>query len=361
MYLSQHREVLAGDLRSFGLTHQRSIQLTDPFLATAILQKSLRRADGNYAHEAALALLKIDSVRLWKRLVIVACEDFGLADLDLTAKIIAAASDKAWRKSVGGDEVVVSYLVSRLLACPRDRRIDETYMLGVAISSTKDPDTSIQQISASPKLARLLREAVGVVHKCEQKLPYRGIRAVVTNECDVAIAKLIRLGGEGRALEEMCMQARRTSQCLLPVLLPLLKTSTRQQGGPLRTVTRPTPQLRSIGGLPSYALDGYTRPGRLALLTLSRQDYGLRRLLARLPTARARMDALTSLLFVVEGGVCTSELSDPLYDELKTFSLGCWSGLLGSALAEGLAIMKGAIPALNEIRADLATATDFVR
>ncbi len=59
------------------------------------------------------------------------------------------------------------------------------------------------------------------------------------------------------------------------------------------------------------------------------------------------MDALTNLLFVVEGGVCTTELSDPLYLELKTHSLGCWAGLPGPALAEGLAIMTDAIPALG--------------
>jgi hypothetical protein len=72
-----------------------------------------------------------------------------------------------------------------------------------------------------------------------------------------------------------------------------------------------------------------------------------------LATNKARMDALVNLLFVVEGGVCTQELADPLYEELKIHSLGCWAGLSAPALAEGLAIMADAIPALNDIRADL--------
>lgn len=66
-----------------------------------------------------------------------------------------------------------------------------------------------------------------------------------------------------------------------------------------------TPEVRNIEGLPGYAFDGYTRPGRVALMTLARQDRRLASLLAHLPTAKARMDALTNLLFAVEGARCT--------------------------------------------------------
>jgi hypothetical protein len=119
-------------------------------------------------------------------------------------------------------------------------------------------------------------------------------------------------------------------------------------------VTRTAPEVRDINGVPSYALDGFTRPGRVALLTLARHDRRLAKLLSPLATTKARMDALVNLLFVVEGGICTAELSDPLYDELKRYSLGCWSGLSKLALDEGLSIMSDAVPTLNDIRIHLA-------
>jgi hypothetical protein len=228
LLLSQHREVLSIELSAFHPSRQKPIELTDPFLATACLQKSLRRADAVYAHGAALALLAIDPARLWRRLVIVACEDYGLSDLNLTSEIIAAASCKAWRRKVGGDEFVMSYLVTRLLQCPRDRRIDEAYMLAVAIGRSKNPEVALQQMLASPRLSQLLWNAVELVLICEQTVPYRGIRAVIAKECDVAIAQMASRGWIDRGLEEACMQARRTSQCLLPVLLPLLKAATNR-------------------------------------------------------------------------------------------------------------------------------------
>jgi hypothetical protein len=331
------------------------LPVSDPFLLTSCLQKSLRRADAGYAHGAAQAFLALDPRRLWRRLVICAVEDFGLSDLRLTSQIIAAASDRAWRRRNGGDQHVLSYLMVRLLQCPRDRRVDELYMLSVSLSRSNTPEVSIERPGASERLAELLREAVALVHRCEQVVAYRGIRAVIAAPCDAAIAEMGRRGLADPGVEEACIQARRTTQCLLPVLLPLLKGATEEAGGHAGIVERMPPEVRDIEGLPSYCPDGFTRPGRAALMTLARQDRRLAKLLAPLATAKARMDALVNLLFVVEGGVCTVELSDPLYDELKRHSQGCWAGLPKLALLEGLAIMSDAIPILNDIRSDLVT------
>jgi hypothetical protein len=350
VYLGQHREQLSRALLRYTPAPQSLLDLTDAFLATACLQKALRRADRAYAHGAARALLAIDPPRLWRRLVIVACEDFGLSDLVLTAQIIAAASNGAWRKLSGGDEFILSYLIDRLLGCPRDRRVDELYMMGVMLSRFGNSDTALQQLGASQNVTEILRQAVTLVLRCEVLVPYKGVRSVLAKECDAALARMVHRGWADHGLLETCMQGRRTSQCLLPVLLPLLKAATEHAGGQTSIVTRTAPETRDINGIPSYAIDGYTRPGRVALLTLSRHDRRLAKLLSPLPTAKARMDALVNLLFVVEGGVCTQELSDQLYEELKSFSLGCWTGLPAASLAEGLAIMADAIPALNDIR-----------
>jgi hypothetical protein len=357
MTLDHQRAVLSQALSQFGQIAKSLPRIKNAFIATAVLQKSLRRADRAYACSAATDLLAIDPSRFWRRLVVIACEDFGLSDLTLTAQIIAAASDKTWRKSVGGDLIVGSYLVNCLLDKPRDRRVDEAYMLGVVLSRTDNAELAIDGLGTSSDLKELLRQAVALVLHCERVVPYRGIRAVIASECDVAIARMASKGWADRGLEEACIQARRTTQCLLPVLLPLLKAATDEAGGQFSIEKRLTPEVQDIEGLPSYSLDGFTRPGRAALMTLARQDRRLASLLAPLPTAKARMDALTNLLFVVEGGVCTSELSDPLYEELKSYSQGCWAGLSKRALTDGLTIMADALPALNGIRSELVSAT----
>jgi len=66
-------------------------------------------------------------------------------------------------------------------------------------------------------------------------------------------------------LQIICAQARRTSMCLLPVLLPIIKAATEEVGEPPAVVPRETPEVRLIGEVPSYALDGFTRVGQWAL------------------------------------------------------------------------------------------------
>jgi hypothetical protein len=82
------------------------------------------------------------------------------------------------------------------------------------------------------------------------------------------LARMVRWGWADRGLEEACMQARRTSQCLLPVLLPLLKAATVEAGGQTKIMKRPTPEVREIKGVPSYSLDGYIV--RQALVQIAR-------------------------------------------------------------------------------------------
>jgi len=247
----------------------------------------------------------------------------------------------------------MSCLIDRLLCCPRDRRVDETYMLSVALSRLENPDGELKRLEASHALTNLLRQSVALVLRREQIIPYRGIRAVIASECDVAIASMARKGWIDPGLEQVCMQARRTSQCVLPVILPLLKVATERAGGKTRVVTRAVPEVCEIDGMPCYALDMFTRPGRLALSMLARRNLQLTRLLGPLPSARARMDALGNILFAVEGGLCSTELSDRLFDELKLHSQGCWTGLSPGPMAAAMSVMQEALPALNEIRADV--------
>ena len=192
MFLEQHREhlvTLLGRYEPGAAGKFQSSQIR--FLATACLQKSLRRGEREYARRAASALLAIDPARLWRRLTILACEDFGLVDLNLTAQIIAASADKRWRKRVGGDAHVMFYLVDQLLNCARDRRVDDAYMLSVSLApqepSSRNPtDRQPRTNCPTPPTP----ESVALVLRCEHLDPYRNMQSIIASECDVAVAKM---------------------------------------------------------------------------------------------------------------------------------------------------------------------------
>ena len=101
MSLQQICHQLANALSAF-----RPINITpsraDIFIASSVLQKSLRRGDGRYAQSAAARLLKDDPARFRRRLVAITFEDFGVTDFDLSQEITAAAADRRWRRMVGG-------------------------------------------------------------------------------------------------------------------------------------------------------------------------------------------------------------------------------------------------------------------
>lgn len=350
--LNDHRSILAERLTAIRPCEPEPLSTDDPFILTSCLQKALRRADEPVARAAALSLLRLDASRLWRRLAIVIFEDFGLADLDLTAETVALVSDKRWRATVGGDEHVLRYLIGELTARPRDRRVDNLYMLAVHL--VRNPESRMNFLNSPPSVSLLgvVQQAARVVADCEHEIPGRALRAVIPGRCETTLREMLGRGELEEDLYEVCSQGRRTSACLLPVLFPLIKRATDSFGAPLGLASVNPPEVSWIGDLPSYALDGFTRIGREALFQLVNSDAGVTKVVRPL-RGRARANALVYLLFEAEGGICTSELRDPLGLELKSQALGCWTGLPTSEVSGAIEVMRAAITKLNELRQKL--------
>jgi len=347
--VSERHTVLSHRVRKHTVVAVKALPLRDPYILTSCLQKALRRGDGEAAGSAALSLLRLDSRRLWRRIAILTFEDFGLADLDLTRNNIAAASNKRWRETVGGDENVLSYLIGEMAACPRDRRVDNLYMLAVQLTRTPAGRSAFLASKASGPVADVVQRAVGLVSRCEHQIPNRSIRAVLAGPSNKALLQMRQSGWLTDDLLDTCMRGRRTSACVLPLLFPLVKVATEAVGVASHVVPSNVPEVRLIHGVPGYAIDGFTRFGKQALAELATANKAVRRVVSRLRES-SRQKGLTYLLFEAEGGICTRELSDPFTSELKRHALGCWTGLPHGDVPEAIAVMRSAIPELNYIR-----------
>lgn len=95
----------------------------DRWIASSILQKSIRRNEITMARRAALALHNIDQAGVWRRLMAIVLEDVGAADIGLVMETVAAATSPNWR-SRQGDDRVLTELVGRLAQAPKDRSAD---------------------------------------------------------------------------------------------------------------------------------------------------------------------------------------------------------------------------------------------
>lgn len=350
--LDDHRKSLLEQLQKHQPRTPASLGTSDPYLLTSCLQKALRRADTGYVLSAAHALLDVDPARFWRRLVIVAFEDFGRADLNLTAEIVAAASNKRWRMNAGGDWHAASLLLEKLLVLPRDRLLDDLYTVAAAITSISFPwQPSNTQVGRA--VDQLMVSAVAIAERCEQPIPGRGGRSPMASACDVTLNTMFRAGLASADLLLTCLQGRRSSQCLLPVLLPLWLLAVKDAGDDRPIIRCPVPPAREIGSLPSWAYDGYTRLGRAALWKLYERSPVIQQMTAHWASMGQRIDAIQSVLFEVEAGIATESLSHPLALDLQKRGRGCGSGMSGQSAANSVEIVRGAIPELNDIRCEL--------
>ena len=168
--MSEISDELSENISAFNEPEIPDVQIADRDILSSSLQKSLRRAHYPCALIAAKGLIA-DPQYFWRRLVTIAFEDFGLANLALTAMIVEAARNRIWRMRVGGEMRVAGYLIHRLTLIPSDRRIDDLYMLGVAASTSAELFKSIQ--NASGDIIDLVAQAMALSKTCERPVPMR--------------------------------------------------------------------------------------------------------------------------------------------------------------------------------------------
>src|SRR5262249_10106951 len=100
----------------------------DPWVVSSLLQKSIRRGETQIAQEAAFTLMKLNGSAIWRRLMVIAFEDVGVASIDAIMAVVAASSDAALRKSCGGNTRIAIHLARLLAAAAKDRSAD--YLVG---------------------------------------------------------------------------------------------------------------------------------------------------------------------------------------------------------------------------------------
>jgi hypothetical protein len=349
--LGSYRELVAaeiGEAPDASDEHALDCKIPNIHIASSCLQKALRRGERDYALSAARKLLRDDEDRLWRRLTVCAFEDFGLVDVSVTARIVAAASSKGFRLTRGEDRVL-STLIGLLCQIPKDRRLDDLAALGHAASADRG---RLQVIDANPLsevLGPLVHEASRLVASCERQRPRPLFRVF---SVDAGVRALRRFAERGLAedgLFELCEKGLRVSKCLLPLLLPLAIEATEATGGLGDASTRTLPPCPLVGSVPAYAFDGFTRTGRAILAQLAAAEPRLVSLLRALP-AKGRLDVLHHLLFFAEGGLCTPLVSDPLSQALNYEAVACGARLAHPAAAEAVALMGDLLPVIHDMR-----------
>src|SRR6266536_1559451 len=108
----------------------------DRWIASSLLQKSIRRGDVELAQRAACTLHAFDRNAIWRRLVVIVCEDVGVGDIDALLETLLAATSTDLRRQCG-EASVLGAVVRRLAEAVKDRSGDY-----LACAAADHPDLS---------------------------------------------------------------------------------------------------------------------------------------------------------------------------------------------------------------------------
>ena len=333
-----------------------------PWMAMSLLQKAIRRGEVELAIRAAATLIEGSPDRLWRRLLVIASEDVGVADIDAIGLTVAVVGSRSVRKQLGGDWLVASWLVDRLARASKCRAADDLLMVAEIHSSfqatrTELADASFQKLSGTavsdqpmPRRALALWFAVGTDRCQSNHLPPRPGDPIVFDHLIEA--------GYPRTILEVAREGCRKSREIICAMIPLLwreaySVDTKVSGTPTEVIDDPLPPTVFFDGVPSWCMDKFTREGRRALKLLLQSGCESARWINEQVPRSDRMDFLGHILFRVESGLVTNRMDWPLATKLRYLADVECNGQYCEDASVALSLLRADIPVLNAVRADV--------
>jgi hypothetical protein len=334
----------------------------DRWIASSLLQKSVRRGDAELAQRAAFHLLELDKAAIWRRLIVIAFEDVGAGDLDVLLETVFVASSSEWRRVCGKAVAALGLITRHLAEAIKDRSGD--YLICAAkdhfdLSETCDlcRKTSLEQRlalladSSQPLAKRAVAAwfASGINWRYDHQVRGGDIRALA--------GAYRELGADKELANAMVLAAKRAPEPLV-ALVPLIWLEV-QRSGPIRIRSDPVPQTKTIAGVPLYAFDKHTRLGKRAIERLLSENKPLRDCIVGFLAQGSPKKSAEIAAFYADAAPVARRLDWAQSDSLER--LGIEADFIAAGLRlEGIepvqAAMNAALEQLNEIRAELWTA-----
>ncbi|KIN79623.1 hypothetical protein [Sulfitobacter mediterraneus] len=326
------------------------------WVASSLLQKAIRRGHLPAARQAGRFLLEGKREHLFRRLNGIAAEDIGLGDIQTMAITAACLTSAKVRRELGGDVIVTDYLIRRMVNARKSRAADDLLMVverWPELSGDRSrfftmPNCRLRQIVLGcPSLERralALWLLVGTERCPSQYLPRR------KGSPDMAFATLADLGVAPTLLTITRENFTKTATMLSPfVALLSLENGVAGTG----VADDPIPVATVINGIPSWAFDMHTRPGRTALGRLLLRNAGMSAWAATSLPRTGRIQIAGELLFRLEGQCLHRRSAGPVSIGLqKRWEVDC-SGLPLDSLIFGMAALRDAMYELDAIRGEV--------
>lgn len=291
----------------------------DRYVARSCLQKAIRRAEPALAQRALANLFLHDPRSAWRALTIIALEDIGVANVDLLAQTVAAYGNRTWRAQMGGNWPVLAELARQMAGSLHCQAACD-----LLLHATNDPAQEHARAAALEAVADTL-----AMQLWDRNAPPIG-RAIAAlalggelsrgqqHRDAAAVFDILVETGRSSHVVATCRAAWRISRNPMSLLLPIVWELWMLTGQADTVTDDLMPPVQTLGDVPGYALDQFTRIGNNVSRALLREDESLRQILndADVPTGQ-QARAVGDLLFISEGGLLARRANWAIGDQLR--------------------------------------------
>jgi len=333
----------------------------DRWIASSLLQKSIRRGDVELAYRAAFRFRELDRSGIWRRLIIIAFEDVGAGDIHALIDTVFAIASTECRRACG-DAAVLKFIVRRLAEAPKDRSGD--YLICAAhdhscFSEVRDACRKASLFGRLQLLADLSQPLAkrAVAAWFASGINWRYDRQVQGGDLRALAGAYSDLGAGEELAYSIVLAAKRVPEALV-ALAPLIWLEV-QRSGLTGIRNDPVPETKTIAGVPLYAFDKHTRIGKRAIERLISENKPFRDCLVRFLAKGSPRKAAEIAAFYADAAPLMRRLDWAQSDALER--LGIEADFIAAGLRlEGIGPVREAMNAapdhLNAIRAELWTA-----
>jgi hypothetical protein len=326
----------------------------DPYTASSLLQKAIRRGDADLAERAANRLYQLRGKNVWRRFLIIAFEDVGMGCVAALIKTVAECADPSY----GGEINPPRYLsaIARMLAeAPKDRSAD--HLVGAAWSHPALAEARLT-LDSSSHAARL-----DLIEEAETSLSVRAIAAWRASGLKWGATRgkkhdlvdlmrtFTRLGVPDDLMLATHDAAARTREPIV-IMAPLLWLAAHQGTNPT-VLACPLPDAPAWHGVPLYTFDKHTAIGKAAIHRFARECNDVRDVLNFfVPEERSR-DVACMAAFYADAAPVSRRFLWPDAEALET--LGVEADMMrAGAPSEGVgpirSVVRDNLGHLNMIR-----------
>lgn len=257
------------------MTLPEQIVPLDPWTASSLLQKSIRRGEVAYAVHAARILHRQRGTGIWRRCLLIAVEDVGIGDLDLVRHATLMTLGRDMRRAFGEDDEVLVDLVRRLAQTPKDRSPDYVICAAIQHPGFEQEREAVAQLSAAQQIAVAVDPDQPIIMRAIAMWHASGVNGGGPKVIGPGHLPLLLDAFHQRGLPEpmasIVETAARKTREPITVMLPLLWSLLQESGETPTVEDIVVPPSPTCHGAPAWTFDKHTRTGKAAMRRFIRE------------------------------------------------------------------------------------------